>query len=166
MAKKKIEKLEEVKAKIKNDPKESPIDIILKDEEEKEKDWNVKTLEAESDTKLEEDVGEGKAITLRHFLFKPNPEEFKKRVPTAQELLNSHLKQIQIELWKDEWQIFDAVEPRLIFYDKLYRPVSHSSDKIEYYCFIIPATPAKGSLLSYKESPRTLTQIANESRRT
>ena len=52
MAKKKIEKLEEVKAKIKNDPKESPIDIILKDEEEKEKDWNVKTLEAESDTKL------------------------------------------------------------------------------------------------------------------
>lgn len=154
------------KAKIKNDPKESPIDAIIKEKDNLEPDWSVKSLEAESDTKLESDVGEGQAITLRHFWFKPNPEEFKKRIPTAQELLNSHLKQMEIELWKDSWSVFPEVEPRLLFFDKLYRPVSHTSDKIEYYCFIVAAVPSKGSLLSYLDKPKKLAEIAHESRGT
>lgn len=163
MARKKTEK---VKAKIKNDSKEIGIDTIIKDEDGKEYDWSAKTLEAESDTKLDEDKGVGRAITLRHFLFKPNQEEFKKRIPTAQELLNTHLKQMEIELWKDQWTILPEVEPRLLFYDKFYMPVSESSKRIAFYCFIIAAIPSKGSLLSYKDIPKTLTQITDEARRT
>ena len=154
------------KAKIKNDPKEIGIDTIIKDEDGNEHDWSAKTLEAESDTKLDTDKGLGQTITLRHFFFKPNQEEFKKRVPSAQELLNSHVKQMEIELWKDEWTPMPEVQPRLIFYDKLRRPVSHTSKKIEWYSFIIAATPAKGSLVSLKdqEQIKTLTEIANEAR--
>lgn len=152
------------KAKIKNDPKEAPIDVILKDEDGREPDWSAKTIEVESDTKLESDKGEGQTITLRHFIFKPNPEQFKNGLPTAQALLNSHLKQIEIELWKDSWKPFVEVEPRLVFYDKFFHQTSDEK-KIEYYCFVVAALPATGSSLSYTEQPKTLSQIAYEARR-
>ena len=153
-----VHKKKEIKAK--NNPKELGVDTIIRDEDGKEPDWSVKTLEVGSDTRLDADKGEGQAITLRHFFFKPNQEEFKKRIPTAQELWNSHLKQMEIELWKDEWKPFYEIEPRLIFYDKFRIPVSYLSKKIEWYSFIIAAIPAKGSLIL--ETPRTLTEIANE----
>ena len=165
-AKKKLKKIEEEGAKVLNDKDESPIDTTINDKDEVEEDWNVKTLEVESDTKLEADKGEGQTLTLRHFFFKANQEQFKKHIPTAQELLNSHLKHIEIELWKDEWTIFPEVEPRLTFYDKLHRPVSHTSDQIDFYCFIVAALPSKGSLLSFDAKPRTLSQIAHEARNT
>lgn len=163
--KKKLRKLEEI-ADIKNDAKELPIDTIIKDKDEIESDWSAKTLEAESKTKLEDDKGEGQTLTLRHFFFKANQEQFKKHLPTAQELLNGHLKQIEVELWKDEWMIFPEVEPRLTFYDRFHRPVSHTSKQIDFYCFIIAALPARGSLLSFDAKPRTLAEIAHETRNT
>lgn len=167
MARKKTKKLEEeLKVSVKNDKAESPIDTIIKDEKGKESDWNVKTLEVESDTKLESDKGEGQIFVLRNFFFKPNLEEFKKQIPTAQEILNSHLKQIEIELWKDEWVIFPEVQPRLVFMDKAFNMVPAYDPKLEYYTFIIAAVPAKGSLLSHYDRPKTLTEIAHESRRT
>lgn len=154
------------KAKIKNDPKELGVDTIIKDKEGVIEDWSAKTVEAESDTKLDADIGTGQVLTLRHFFFKPNQEKFKKRVPSAQELFDSHVKQMEVEFWKDEWIPAHDVPPRLIFYDKFKRPVSHTSKKIEWYSFIIAAMPAKGSLLSQKdqEQVKTLTQIANEAR--
>ena len=155
-------KNKEIKAKIKNSPKELGVDTIIKDKDGKESDWSVKTLEVESDARLNADKGEGQAITLRHFFFKPNQEEFKKRLPTAQELWNSHIKQMEIELWKDQWKPIYEVGPRLIFYDKFRIPVSYSSKKIAWYSFMIAAIPAKGSLLF--DTPRTLIEIANEAR--
>lgn len=139
-------------AKIKNDKKESPVDFIaVKDETNEE--YNVKSIEAESETKLEDDPGEGEAVTLRFFDFAANPEAFKDRMPTANELFTSHLKQIEIELWKDEWRPIYEIQPRLMF----------AKDK-SHYRIVIAARPAKGSLLSFKDKPQTLKELAHGQR--
>lgn len=167
MAKKKLkEQLKKIEdeAVVKNDPRESAIDTIIKDQDKVAEDLYVKSLEVESDTKLEADKGVGQELTLRHFFFKPNPEQFKRQIPTTQELFNSHLKQIEIELWKDEWQPFYQVDPRLVFLNKKFQSVPSHDPKLEWYCFIIAALPAKGSNLSYTAKPQTLAEIANENR--
>lgn len=143
MAKKKKE------AKIKNSPDEFPVDAIIKDKDEKETDWNVKTVEVTSDTKLEDDKGEGETLTLRFFDFAANPEAFKKHLPTAQELFASHVKQIEVELWKDEWRPAQEVEPRLLL----------SKDK-SHYRIVIAARPARGSFVLDKAN--TLSEIASK----
>lgn len=147
---------------IKNSPDESPVDAVA--QTEGEKDWQLKSLEVESDTKLEQDQGEGEALTLRFFTFGANAETFKKQKPSAQELFNAHLKQIEFELWKDGWSVFPEVEPRLQFSVDGVNFEGHSPEGKQYtqYRFIIAAQPAKGSLLSYAERPRTLTEIAQE----
>jgi hypothetical protein len=148
MAKKKTK----VEAQIKNKKEEAAIDVAGTNQ--KGEDWNIKSLEVESKTKLEDDLGDGKISTLRFFDFAANPEAFKdkNRWPTAQELFNSHLYQIQQELWKDEWQVVDEVEPRLLL----------SKDRT-HYRIIVVAQPARGSLLSSSmEAPKTLSQIAHD----
>lgn len=143
MAKKKKE------GKILNDAKEHPVDKILKTDE----DWQVKSLAAESETKLEDDKGYGQAVTLRHFYFKPNPETFKVKQPTSQELFNAHYKQIEIELWKDGWSVFADVSPRVRF----------AKDK-SHYVIIVGALPARGHIPSTSLRPKTLTEIIHENR--
>ncbi len=155
MAKKKLKKIDE-EVKVINSPQEAPTDLI--GENEGGDNWAVKTLGVESDTKLQHDEGSGEVLSLRFFDFAANPQTFKdyeekhKRLPTAQELFQSHLKQIEVELWKDEWQPVHEVSPRLLL----------SKDK-SHYRIIITCRPAKGSLVSMKdlEQVKTLSQIAS-----
>lgn len=135
---------------IKNDEKESVVDFTaVKDDTGEE--YKAKTLEVESKTKLEDDKSVGEVLTLRFFDFKTNPEYFhsekmkKQRLPTGQELFNAHAKQIEIELWKDEWQPVVEVAPRIMF----------AKDK-SHYRIVIAARPAKGSMLSYGVTPQSL----------
>ncbi len=146
--------VEKKEGNIKNLATESGIDISFDLGQEK---WNAKTLEAESKTNMQDDKGQGDVFTLRFFDFAANPETFHKtqqekgRLPTAQELFSAHSKQIEIELWKDEWQAVYEIPPRLMF----------SKDKTNYR-IIIAAKPAKGSNLSYTMQPKTLTELLNE----
>lgn len=139
-----------VEGNIKNDAREEAVDFTaIKDDTGEE--YQAKTLEVESKTKLEDDKNQGEAITLRFFEFATNPEVFrsdknnKGRLPTAQELFDAHAKQIEIELWKDEWVPIPEVEPRLMF----------ARDK-SHYRIVISARPAKGSNFSYANQPKSL----------
>ncbi len=108
--------------------------------------WEGEELQAESKTKITEDTGVGQAIVLRFFEFGANPESFKIHKPTAQELFNSHLKGIESLLWRDGLKFYHDTPPRLMF--------SKDSKK---YCFIIPCTTTRGSLLTQKT--QTLSEI-------
>lgn len=127
--------------KILNRPDENPVDAVVED-------WQTKTLAAESDTKLDADTGEGKAVKLFFFDYTANPETFKLQKPTSQELFNIHLKQIEIQLWQRGWQIFPDVNPRLMF----------AKDK-SHYRIVVAATQNRGTLL--REQPQTLTEITH-----
>jgi len=126
--------------KILNRKTEKPVDLTVNDQ------WEVKTLAAESNVKLEDDTGDGVAVTLRHFYFRPNPESFKTKTPTAQELFNSHIKQIEVQLWQDGWKIYSETSPRLMM-----------AKNRSHYVIVVPATPARGQLLTSK--PKTLTEL-------
>lgn len=161
MAKKKKDK--KVEATIKNDPKESPVDIVL--QKDGEKDWEAKTVEVESKTKLEDDKGTGDAISIRAFTFGANVESFKRNKPTAQDLFNSHIKQMEIEMWKDGWSVFPEVPPRMLFSvnGQDFESFSPIGKQYTHYRIILAAKPAKGSLLSPSAQPKTLSQIAHDS---
>lgn len=132
--------------KIKNDARESAVDFAaIQDEGEQ---WHAKSLEAESETKLSDDKGEGEVLNLRFFDYAANPAAFKDHMPTATELFNAHAKQIEVELWKDEWTPATEVEPRILF----------AKDK-SHYRIVIAARPAKGSTLSYKDQPKKLDEL-------
>ncbi len=113
-------------------------------------DWEGQEIGVESDTKLESDLGTGQAIIIRFFEFGANPDTFKTRKPTAQELFNSHWKGIEAMLWRDELKPFEAVEPKLMF----------SKNGLKYR-FIITCIPRSGSVLIDK--PKTLTQLLAKS---
>lgn len=114
--------------------------------------WDVKKGEVHSDTKLEDDKGEGRAVIIRAFDFKANPETFHQHIPTRQELFNAHYKQIEVSLMVDGMKVFDEVAPRVML----------SKDKTGYR-IMVGALPARGHLLHTK--PQTLTQIAHDTRR-
>lgn len=118
------------------------------DNKEKDIAWQAKQVEATSDTKLEDDRGQGNPVVLRFFEFKSNPENFKKEPPTAQMLFNAHIKQIEKLLWMDGMTFEQAIEPRLMF----------AKDK-SHYKFVIACRPAHGQTLL--ESTQTLSQIAH-----
>lgn len=146
-------KKNKTEATIKNDEREEAVDFTAIKDDTGEA-YQAKTLEVESKTTLEDDKSQGEAITLRFFEFATNPEFFrteknkKGRMPTPQELFNAHAKQIEIELWKDEWQPIPEVEPRIMF----------AKDK-SHYRIVIGARPAKGSNLSLANIPQSLTQL-------
>jgi len=127
---------------VEKDAKDAPVKDIV---------WQGKDVEVESQTKLEEDTGWGAPVIIRQFMFGVNPEAFNYHPPTKQELFNSHLKGIEIMLWKDGLKVWPDVPPRLIF-----------TKKKDRYTIFVAATPAKGHQL--RETPQTLTQIANASR--
>ena len=58
--------------------------------------WDTGRAQAESTTHLEDDTGHGQAVIIRQFKFSVNPLAFKHNPPSKQELLNHHLKQIEI----------------------------------------------------------------------
>lgn len=106
--------------------------------------WQASQIEAQSDTKLEDDTGYGKAIVIRMFEFAINPNGWPNK-PTKQELFNAHLHGIEVMLWRDGLKVMTDVEPRLSIGKKKYR-------------IWVAAEPARGHLLN--ETPKTLSQLA------
>lgn len=110
--------------------------------------YELNSVETQSDTKLESDEGTGIPVILRVFEFGVNLEAFKDHKPTMQELFNSHLKGLEMHLWRDGMILYDMVQPRIVFNKK----------RTKYQIFVA-ALPARGNVLL--ETPQTLSQIAN-----
>lgn len=106
--------------------------------------WEGEEVVAQSDTKLESDLGTGQPVVIRFFEFGANPEIFKQHKPTAQELFDSHRKGIESLLWRDGLRPYEGVEPRLMF-----------SKNKSHYRFVITCIP-KETLL---DKPNTLSQL-------
>lgn len=111
-------------------------------------DHDVQSLEAQSKTKLEDDVGHGNPAIIRRFTFGINPVAFKEYQPTKQELFNSHYKGIEIALWRDGLKVLPDVNPRIVV----------NQEKMNYEIFVA-AQPMRGHIL--RERPQTLTEIAH-----
>lgn len=107
--------------------------------------YDLKDIEVESQTHLEDDHGGGGAAIIRMFQFGMNPQAFKEYVPTKQELFNSHYKGIEMALWKDGMSVMPEINPRIV--------VDSKSNK---YMIFVGAKPMKGHLL--QEQPRTLAE--------
>lgn len=148
--------------KIKNSKKELPVDFAAVKNEEQ---WEAKTLEVESETTLEQDSGTGEQITLRFFTFGANAEVFKRHKPTTQDLFNHHWRQIQVELWKDEWKPFEEVQPRFLWSTngKDFEPYSPAGKQYTHYQIVIAATPARMGILN--EKTHTLSELATHGNR-
>lgn len=111
-------------------------------------DYEVSTAEAQSETKLEDDVGHGAAIVIRCFKFGINAEAFRQHQPSKQELFNSHHKGIEIALWRDGLTVWPDINPRIVV------------DEINgTYEIFVGAKPARGHLLHQK--PLTLSEVAH-----
>lgn len=125
----------------------SGVDILSKGD-----NYDVKQGEVHSDIKLEADTGEGNAIIVRSFDFKANPEAFKTRTPSKQELFNAHANQIEVILWKDGLQVMPDVKPQLIL-----------SKQRNHYRIVVGAEPKKGNLINSLDHDKfqTLSQAAH-----
>lgn len=111
----------------------------------------MQSVEAQSRTSLESDLGEGEAVIIRCFTFQMNlekPELFIERRPTKQDLFNAHIGGIEMALWKDGMKAYMEVAPRITFDVK----------KLQYSIFIA-AKPMRGYSLT--ERPQTLTELAH-----
>lgn len=108
---------------------------------------DVASVEAQSQTRLESDTGEGNPVVVRCFTFGMNPQVFVEQRPTKQDLFNAHLGGIEMRLFADGLKVFDEVAPRLTF----------DIEKKQYSIFVA-ARPRKGYLL--QERPQTLTEIS------
>jgi hypothetical protein len=118
------------------------------DNQVKDVNYNVQSLEVQSQTHLEDDVGHGSAAIIRAFEFAINPLAFQEAKPTKQELFNAHHKYIETALWKDGMKVMPEVNPRIQVDEKNMR-----------YTIFVGAQPMKGHLL--REQPKTLAQIAH-----
>ena len=117
---------------------------------EKDIQWDATQGEVQSDVHLEDDKGDGRAIIVRSFDFKANPQAFLERTPSKQELFNDSAKLIEIKLWEDGMQVMPDVNPKVMI-----------SKNKQFYRVVVGAEPAKGHLLG--QAPKTLSQITNES---
>lgn len=119
-------------------------------EESKHSDvnWDAQSLEVQSDTKLEDDVGYGGAAIVRMFEFAMNLEAFRQAHPTKQDLFNYHHKGIEIALWRDGMKVIPEVNPRIILDEKNKR-----------YRIFVGAQPQRGHIL--REQPQTLRQLVH-----
>jgi len=110
--------------------------------------YELSSGEVQSTTKIEQDEGHGNAAIIRCFEFAMNPQAFRERQPTKQDLFNAHYKGIEVALWKDGLKVLPEVNPRIIFDEKTLR-----------YKIFVGAQPQRGHLL--REKPQTLTEIAH-----
>ena len=114
---------------------------------------DVETVEAQSKTKIEDDVGYGDAAIIRCFEFGMNPTAFNEhykttgQAPDSQTIFNAHYKGIETALWKDGMKVMPEVNPRVAVDQKAMR-----------YKIWVGAKPMKGHTLY--ERPQTLTEIA------
>lgn len=109
---------------------------------------DVSSIEEQSKTSLEQDLGTGQVAVIRCFEFKANIEAFKEHPIGKQQLFNHHLKGIEIALWRDGLQIMPNVEPRVVFDD----------DKGVYRIFV-GSLPMRGQTV--QQTPQTLTQLVH-----
>ncbi len=109
---------------------------------------DVASIEEQSTTSLQQDIGVGQVAVIRCFTFKANPEAFAANPPSKQDLFNYHSKGIEMALWKDGLTVIPEVTPRIVFDD----------DKGTYRIFV-GSTPSKGQLL--QDTPLTLSELAN-----
>ena len=114
--------------------------------EHKNTNYDVQSVEAQSNTKLEDDIGQGQAAIIRCFEFGINTEAFKQYTPTKQELFNSHYKGIEMALWRDGLKVIQDVAPRITL-----------NEEKGTYSIFIGAVPQRGSALY--ETPQTLAQL-------
>lgn len=110
--------------------------------------WDVTKGEVHSDVRLEEDMGVGQKVILRTFRFSANPQAFREKTPSKQELFDAHAKQIEIFLYKDGFVRMEGVEPKLFL----------SKDRLSYY-IIVAAVPKFGEYTH--ERALTLKDITN-----
>jgi hypothetical protein len=155
MAVKKVKKERVASSKDINDhlTGETQVKVINSvDSASKVHDYDVKQGEVHSDIHLEEDTGHGKSIVIRSFDFKANPQAFKDRTPSKQELFNAHAKQIEILLWKDGLNVMPDVKPQLIL-----------SKQRNHYRIVVGAEPRKGQIIlpSDQNKHQTLAQAAH-----
>lgn len=112
---------------------------------------DVSSIEEQSKTSLEQDMGTGQVAVIRCFEFKANMDAFKEHPIGKQELFNHHLKGIEIALWRDGLQIMSNVEPRIVF----------DEDKSIYRIFV-GSLPMRGQTV--QQTPQTLTQLVHGQR--
>lgn len=112
---------------------------------------DVQSIETQSKTHLEDDVGHGNPAIIRCFEFGINPEAFKQHPPTKQDLFNYHHKGIEVALWRDGMKVMPDVNPRVVI----------DESKMTYSIFI-GARPMKGHFLREHQQPKTLAQLARD----
>ena len=110
----------------------------------------AQSIEVKSDTKLTDDPYEGNIAIIRRFTFGANPQAFKEKLPTKQELFNSHLRGIEIALWRDGMMVHDKVEPQIHFDEKALR-----------YHIFVGAKAARGHIVPSGLVPTDLRKIAH-----
>lgn len=110
----------------------------------KDIEWEGEEVGYQGKHNLQLDGGTGQAIILRFFDFVANPELFKTRKPTAQELFNTHNKGVQSLLWMDGLKPYEGIEPRLMF----------SKDK-KNYRFVIACIPKEALI----DKTKTLSEL-------
>lgn len=110
--------------------------------------WEAKSLETQSQTKLEADEGFGGIATIRRYDFGINPETWRNHPPSKQELFNAHYKGIEMSLWGDGMKVNIDVNPRVVV----------DPEKKIYSIFVV-AVPRKGWAVN--DMPQTLSQIVN-----
>jgi len=122
---------------------EGVIDRVAKDY-----NYEVQSIEAQSNIHLEDDEGHGGAAIVRMFEFGINPIAWKEMQPTKQDIFNSHYKGIEVALWKDGMKVMPDVNPKIVIDEK----------KLTYKIFV-GAQPMKGHILNAK--PRTLSELVH-----
>ena len=137
MAKKKTKDFKIKEENAQNVPKGSYKDI----------DWEGQELEFHSDELKGGDAGN--AVVMRFFEYRANPQAFKLKPPSVQELFDFHVKEIQLALWKDGLKPIIEVQPRFM-----------QSKDTKYYRFVVAASPLRGQMVN--ETPKTLTEILRE----
>ncbi len=110
--------------------------------------YEIHSMEAESQTKLEHDEGHGAALVIRCFEFRANPEVFNHAQPTKQDLFNAHHKGIELALWKDGLTVWPDVDPRIVV-----------DTTNQTYKIFVAGKPSRGHMLNAE--PQTLSQIAH-----
>lgn len=123
----------------------SVVDENAKNAPVKDVQYDVKDLEVQSKTHLEDDDGSGGARIVRCFEFGMNLQAFGDYQPTRQELFNAHYKGIEIALWKDGLKVMPDVNPRIVI----------DTPNMRYQIFV-GAQPMRGHLL--QERPQTLAE--------
>lgn len=108
--------------------------------------YDVKKGEVHSDVHLEDDEGFGKTIVVRSYDFQANPQAFKERTPSKQELFDAHAKQIEVQLWADGLQPMPEVHPQVIL-----------SKRRNGYRIVVGAEPRKGELFTTADQRKTQT---------